>query len=274
MTRFELIEQIRKKKSLLCIGLDSDLSKIPEHLLTYSDPIYEFNKQIIDATHDLCVAYKPNTAFYERHGEVGWRALKKTIDYIPENCLIIADAKRGDIGNTSNYYAQAFFNTLGCDALTVNPYMGEDSVAPFLNYTSTSKKHHWIIVLALTSNTGSFDFQLLADVDGTELYKKVLEKTIGWGTAENTMFVVGATQADKLREVRKIAPEHFILVPGIGQQGGSLKDVINYGKNKDYGLLINASRSIIYASRDIDFAEKARVQAQNMQQEIASLIYF
>jgi len=270
MNRTELIEQIRQKNSLLCIGLDTDIAEIPLHLLDNKDPIFEFNRQIIDQTHHLCVAYKLNTAFYERHGVAGWASLQKTIDYIPNTCLRIADAKRGDIGNTSNYYAQAFFETMHCDALTINPYMGEDSIVPFLN--TNNKKNTWAIVLALTSNPGAFDFQLLTDNNGEELYKKVIKKTIEWTTPNNTMFVVGATQAEKLREIRQIAPDHFLLIPGIGQQGGSLKQVIKHGKNNDYGLLINASRSIIYASDQQDFAQKARQQAQLLQQEIISEI--
>lgn len=267
MNRQQLIEEIRSKQSFLCVGLDTDLSKIPAHLLETEDPIFEFNKAIIDATKDFCVAYKPNNAFYECYGVKGWESLQKTIDYIPNNCFIIADAKRGDIGNTSSYYAKTFFETMGCDAVTVAPYMGEDSVTPFLQYDNK-----WVIVLALTSNAGALDFQFTADAKGEELYKKVLRKTAQWGTPENLMFVVGATRAEGIGEVRKIVPEHFFLVPGVGAQGGSLEDVANYGWNKDCGLLVNSSRGIIYASNDTDFAEKAGEEAKKIQQEMAKIL--
>lgn len=267
MKRSELIEQIRTKKSFLCVGLDTDLSKIPVHLLETEDPVFEFNKAIIDATKDFCVAYKPNNAFYECYGVKGWESLQKTIDYIPDNCFIIADAKRGDIGNTSSYYAKTFFETMGCDAVTVAPYMGEDSVTPFLQY-----KNKWVIVLALTSNAGALDFQFTTDVKGEELYKKVLRKTSQWGTPENTMFVVGATRAEGIGEVRKIVPNHFFLVPGVGAQGGSLEDVANYGWNDDCGLLVNSSRGIIYASNETNFAEKAGEEAQKIQNEMAEIL--
>lgn len=267
MTRQELIEQIRAKKSFLCIGLDSDLDKIPAHLLKTSDPIFEFNKAIIDATNDLCVAYKPNIAFYEALGPKGWESLKKTIDYIPSHCMTIADAKRGDIGNTSTYYAKTFFEYLNCDAVTVAPYMGEDSVTPFQEFPNK-----WVILLALTSNIGALDFQFTTDANGEELYKKVLKKSSKWGSEENLMYVVGATRAEGIAEVRKLVPNHFFLVPGVGAQGGSLEDVANYGWNSDCGLIVNASRSILYASNGTDFAEKARTEAETLQQEMAHIL--
>lgn len=267
MTRKELIEQIRIKQSFLCVGLDTDLSKIPPHLLETEDPIFEFNKAIIDATKDFAVAYKPNIAFYECYGPKGWESLKKTIDYIPKNIFTIADAKRGDIGNTSTYYAKTFFDYLNCDSVTVAPYMGEDSVTPFLEFDNK-----WVILLALTSNKGANDFQFTQDANGEELYKKVLRKSCEWGSDENLMFVVGATRAEGIGEVRKMVPNHFFLVPGVGAQGGSLEDVANYGWNKDCGLLVNSSRGIIYASNGHDFAEKAAVEAEKLQQEMAKII--
>jgi orotidine-5'-phosphate decarboxylase len=267
MTRKELIEQIRIKQSFLCVGLDTDLSKIPPHLLETEDPIFEFNKAIIDATKDFAVAYKPNIAFYECYGPKGWESLKKTIDYIPKNIFTIADAKRGDIGNTSTYYAKTFFEYLNCDSVTVAPYMGEDSVTPFLEFDTK-----WVILLALTSNKGANDFQFTQDASGEELYKKVLRKSCEWGSDENLMFVVGATRAEGIGEVRKMVPNHFFLVPGVGAQGGSLEDVANYGWNKDCGLLVNSSRGIIYASSGHDFAEKAAIEAEKLQQEMAKII--
>jgi len=264
MTKSELIEQIRLKKSFLCVGLDPDLSKIPEHLLELEDPIFEFNKAIIDATKDLCVAYKPNTAFYECHGVKGWESLEKTINYIPKDCFIIADAKRGDIGNTSTYYAKTFFETLPCDAVTVAPYMGSDSVKPFLDF-----KGKWVILLALTSNIGSLDFQF-NESEGTKLYEKVLRKAQEWGSDEQLMFVVGATRADEIAKVRAIAPTHFFLVPGVGAQGGSLEEVVRYGANHECGLLINSSRGIIYASSGEDFATAAKGEALKIQSEMES----
>lgn len=267
MTRTELISEIKKKRSFLCIGLDTDLAKIPPHLLDSEDPVFEFNKAIIDATKDFCVAYKPNIAFYECLGPNGWISLKKTIDYIPKNILTIADAKRGDIGNTSLYYANTFFDYLGADAVTIAPYMGEDSVTPFLNH-----KGKWAIVLALTSNKGALDFQFTTDDSNEELYKKVLKRTSKWGTIDNMMYVVGATRAEGIAEVRKIVPDHFLLLPGIGAQGGSLEDVVNFGWNKDCGLLVNSSRGIIYASTGRDFSEKAREAAHELQQEMAAIM--
>jgi orotidine-5'-phosphate decarboxylase len=267
MTRQELVEQIRIKKSFLCVGLDTDISKIPAHLLDTEDPIFEFNKSIIDATKDFCVAYKPNIAFYECHGPKGWESLKKTLDYIPKNIFTIADAKRGDIGNTSTYYAKTYFEYLNCDSLTVAPYMGEDSVTPFLEF-----KNKWVILLALTSNKGALDFQFTIDEKGEELYKKVLQKSTEWSDENNMMYVVGATRAEGIGEVRKIVPDNFFLVPGVGAQGGSLEDVAHYGWNKDCGLLVNSSRGILYASNGKDFAEKAGIEAKKLQEEMAKII--
>jgi len=267
MTRQELIEQIRTKHSFLCVGLDVDLDKIPKHLLECEDPIFEFNKSIIDATKEYCVAYKPNIAFYECYGPKGWESLKKTIDYIPKDIFIIADAKRGDIGNTSSYYAKTFFEYLNCDSVTVAPYMGSDSVTPFLSF-----ENKWVILLALTSNHGATDFQTVQTTSGEELYKTVLRKASQWGTKENLMFVVGATRAEMIAEVRNIVPEHFFLVPGVGAQGGSLDEVVKYGWTNDCGLLINSSRGIIYASNGHDFAEKAAEEALKIQKEMATLL--
>jgi len=264
MTREELYIEIKKKKSFLCIGLDTDLKKIPRHLHSSSDPIFEFNKQIIDATHDLCVAYKPNVAFYESIGSAGWESLEKTADYLKnfKDIFTIADAKRGDIGNTSSMYAQAFFGSMDFDAITVAPYMGEDSVIPFLQYEGK-----WVILLALTSNKGANDFQT-----ENELYKTVLKKSQQWGSANNLMYVVGATRAEMLADIRKIVPEHFLLVPGVGAQGGSLQEVAKYGMNKQCGLLVNSSRSIIYASDKENFAQKAREEAIKVKQEMSLLL--
>lgn len=267
MTRQELIAEIKAKRSFLCVGLDTDLKKIPQHLLDTEDPIFEFNKAIIDATKDYCVAYKPNIAFYECLGPKGWDSLKKTLDYIPENIFTIADAKRGDIGNTSRYYANTFFDYLGADSVTVAPYMGEDSVTPFLEH-----ENKWVILLALTSNKGALDFQFIKDHQGQELYKKVLSHSTEWGTPDNMMYVVGATRAEGIGEVRKLVPDHFFLVPGVGAQGGSLEDVSNYGWNDDCGLLVNSSRGIIYASNGVDFAEAAGVAAQKLQQEMKKVL--
>jgi len=267
MTKAELVAQIKRKKSFLCVGLDTDLTKIPAHFLEMEDPIFEFNKAIIDATKDYCVAYKPNTAFYECHGVKGWKSLQKTIDYIPKDIFTIADAKRGDIGNTSLYYAKTFFETLNCDSVTVAPYMGEDSVSPFLTY-----ENKWVILLALTSNKGALDFQMTEDKNGEQLFKKVLKKSVQWGTPENLMYVVGATRAEGIGEVRALVPNHFFLVPGVGAQGGSLEDVVKYGWNDDCGLLVNSSRGILYASNGNDFAEKAKEEAMKLQDEMVRLI--
>jgi len=265
MTTQQLVQQIKTKKSFLCIGLDVDLNKIPQHLLKLEDPIFEFNKAIIEATHDLCVAYKPNTAFYEAYGLKGWQSLEKTINYINTNypdIFTIADAKRGDIGNTSTMYAKAFLEDLNFDSVTVAPYMGKDSVEPFLAFEN---KH--TVLLALTSNEGAFDFQTKI-VDGEELYKKVIKTSKTWINSQNLMYVVGATKAEYFTEIRKIVPDSFLLVPGVGAQGGSLYDVCAYGMNADIGLLINSSRGIIYASAGEDFAEKAREEALKMQHEM------
>jgi orotidine-5'-phosphate decarboxylase len=268
MTREELFKNIQRKKSFLCVGLDTDIQKIPAFLRDTEDPIFEFNKRIIDATKDFCVSYKPNTAFYEAMGAKGWETLKKTLEYIPKDCFTIADAKRGDIGNTSGLYARAFFEELGADSVTVAPYMGEDSVTPFLAYPNK-----WVIVLALTSNQGALDFQTQELTEnGDLLFEKVLKKTSQWGNANNTMYVVGATRAQQLEKVRAIVPQNFLLIPGVGAQGGSMSDVFKYGANDQCGLLVNASRSIIYASNNEDFADKAREEAQKMQMEMENLL--
>lgn len=269
MTTQQLTEQIHQKKSFLCIGLDVDLAKIPKHLLEAEDPIFEFNKAIVDTTHDLAVSYKPNMAFYEAHGLKGWQSLQKTINYINENhpgIFTIADAKRGDIGNTSTMYAKAFLKDLDFDSVTVAPYMGKDSVEPFLAFEN---KH--TIMLALTSNEGAFDFQTQS-IGGQELYKKVIETSKSWKNAENLMYVVGATKAEYFAEIRKIIPESFLLVPGIGAQGGSLQEVCKHGMAKNVGLLVNSSRGIIYASAGTDFAEKAREEAFKIQQEMQDIL--
>lgn len=269
MTTQQLVEQIHLKKSFLCIGLDVDLNKIPQHLLATEDPIFEFNKAIIDATHDLCVSYKPNTAFYEAYGLKGWQSLEKTINYINEKypeIFTIADAKRGDIGNTSSMYAKAFFEDLSFDSVTVAPYMGKDSVEPFLAFEN---KH--TIMLALTSNEGAFDFQTL-ETNGQELYKTVLETSKNWKNSENLMYVVGATKAEYFTEIRKIVPNSFLLVPGVGAQGGSLSEVCKYGMSENVGLLINSSRGIIYASNTTDFVQKAREEALKLQVEMQEIL--
>ncbi|HPI54523.1 MAG TPA: orotidine-5'-phosphate decarboxylase [Chitinophagaceae bacterium] len=263
MTRSELIAQIRQKKSYLCIGLDSDLQKIPAHLLDTEDPVFEFNKRIIDATHDLCVSYKLNTAFYEANGVKGWQSLEKTLRYIPTHIFTIADAKRGDIGNTSTQYARAFFEAMSFDSITVAPYMGKDSVKPFLDFADK-----WTIVLGLTSNEGAYDFQYLQSEE-EELFKHVIQKVSSWGRTDNLMFVIGATKTAQLAEVRKLIPDHFLLVPGVGAQGGSLEEVSKIGMNQDIGLLVNASRQIIFAGQGNDFAENAREEALKLQQEMA-----
>ncbi len=272
MTREELIAQIRAKQSFLCVGLDTDLEKIPAHLLKTEDPVFEFNKAIIDATKDHCVAYKPNIAFYECLGTKGWESLRKTLEYIPEDCFTIADAKRGDIGNTSRYYAKTFFEYLSFDSVTVAPYMGEDSVTPFLDSDRYREQNKWVILLALTSNKGALDFQFMTDQKGEELYKKVLRKSSKWGSPDNLMYVVGATRAEGIGEVRKLVPDHFFLVPGVGAQGGSLQEVADYGWNKDCGLLVNSSRGIIYASNGEDFAEKAQEAAAKVQGEMRAIL--
>ncbi len=296
MTRKQLIQNIQQKRSYLCVGLDTDITKIPKHLQSLPDAIFDFNKQIIDATQDLCVAYKINTAFYEAMGVKGWEAMERTVNYIPKDQFIIADAKRGDIGNTSSQYAKAFFETLNFDAITVAPYMGGDSVKPFLEF-----ENKWAIVLGLTSNVGSKDFEQLKLVredtnqgdeathqndavgqaivgqatnigDAEFLYETVLRKVSNWGTTENLMFVIGATKASDLEAIRKIIPDHFLLVPGVGFQGGSLKEVSKYGMNKDCGLLVNASRAIIYAGEKEDFAAEARIIAQQYQAEMSGYL--
>ena len=262
MTTQELVAQIKKKKSFLCIGLDVDLDKIPSHLLKDEDPIFAFNKAIIDATHHFCVAYKPNTAFYEAYGLKGWKSLEKTINYLNQTypeIFTIADAKRGDIGNTSAMYAKAFFEDLAFDSVTVAPYMGKDSIEPFLAFKD---KH--TIMLALTSNEGAFDFQT-KKIDAKEVYKHVLETSKDWKNSENLMYVVGATKAEYFKEIRKIVPNSFLLVPGVGAQGGSLQDVCKYGLTKNIGLLINSSRGIIYASKDLNFAKDAALRAEELQ---------
>ncbi|MEZ4903117.1 MAG: orotidine-5'-phosphate decarboxylase [Spirosomataceae bacterium] len=289
MTRQQLIEQIKRKKSFLCVGLDPDLRKIPTHILREPDAIFEFNKRIIDTTAPFAVAYKPNIAFYEALGPRGWNSLQRTLGYIPKECFTIADAKRGDIGNTSSLYAQAFFDKsssgMSFDSITVAPYMGRDSVMPFLEF-----KNKWVILLALTSNEGSHDFQnimmnpklsrndddyfglassqVVIDKDNEYLFERVLKVSQTWGDNSRLMYVVGATKAHLLKQIRKIVPDHFLLVPGVGAQGGSLKDVSKYGMNKDCGLLVNAGRSIMYASSGMDFAEEAGKEAQRMQQEM------
>ncbi len=289
MTRQELVTNIQRKKSFLCVGLDTDIKKIPEHLLKEDDPIFAFNKAIVDATAKSCIAYKPNLAFYEAMGVKGWIAFEKTIEYIRQNYpdqFIIADAKRGDIGNTSKLYARTFFETLDVDAVTVAPYMGEDSVTPFLSPLQLphegerKPRQHWVILLALTSNKGSHDFQLTEDKEGERLFEKVLRKSQEWekealplgGDGGGLMYVVGATQGKAFEDIRKIVPKHFLLVPGIGAQGGSLEEVCRYGMTKDCGLIVNSSRAIIYASNGEDFAEAAAREAQKVQQQMATIL--
>ena len=269
MTRQELIQNIFNKKSFLCVGLDVDLAKVPQHLLKEEDPIFAFNKQIIDATTDYCVAYKPNLAFYEAYGVKGLAAFEKTVSYIQQNYpdqFIIADAKRGDIGNTSKMYAKTFFGEYKVDALTVAPYMGEDSVVPFLTYEAEKKP--WVILLALTSNKGSFDFQQTTNLEGNRLFEQVIKKSQEWGTPDNLMYVVGATRGEMFKDIRKVAPEHFLLVPGVGAQGGSLEEVCRYGMTKDCGLLVNSSRGIIFADNTEKFAEVAGEKAKELQQQM------
>jgi orotidine-5'-phosphate decarboxylase len=271
MNQEQLFEQIQKKRSFLCVGLDTDLFKIPTHLHSNSDPVFSFNREIIDATAQYAVAYKPNIAFYESQGWQGWKSLEKTVDYLRDKhpeIFLIADAKRGDIGNTSDLYARAFFEKLNFDAVTVAPYMGEDSVKPFMAYPG-----RWVILLALTSNRGASDFQFLKDEkSGDFLFEAVLKTSREWGTPENLMYVVGATKAEKLKEIRRIVPDHFLLVPGVGAQGGSLQEVARNGMNSKCGLLVNSSRGIIYASSGTDFAEKAGAAAREVQQEMEMLL--
>ncbi len=263
MNRYQLIKSIREKQSYLCVGLDTTKTKIPKHLQSNTDAVFEFNKAIIDATRDICVAYKINTAFYEADGLKGWETMEKTIDYISDSHLKIADAKRGDIGNTSHQYARTFFETMNFDAVTVAPYMGEDSIRPFLEY-----ENKWTIVLGLTSNKGAEDFELQRLSSGKFLYEQVIETVAGWGTEENLMFVTGATQASELKNIRTIIPDHFLLIPGLGFQGGSLSEVSESGFNKDVGLLVNASRAIIYAGEGKDFADEAKMIAHQYQSEM------
>ena len=271
MTKEELFGQIKAKSSFLCVGLDTDIQKIPSHLKKNPDPVFEFNKYIIDATHKYAVAYKPNIAFYEAMGIRGWESLQKTMEFIPKDCFTIADAKRGDIGNTSGLYARAFFDKessgFDFDSVTVAPYMGKDSVSPFLEY-----KNKWVILLALTSNAGSHDFQFIKDTNGQALFETVLKISSTWGSDQNMMYVVGATQAESLKQIREIIPNHFLLVPGVGAQGGSLAEVAQYGMNAHCGLLVNSSRGIIYASAGEDFAEKAALEAQSIQIEMRELL--
>ncbi|MFT3936097.1 MAG: orotidine-5'-phosphate decarboxylase [Chitinophagaceae bacterium] len=275
MTRQQLVDQIRSKQSYLCVGLDTDITKIPAHLLTEEDPVFTFNKAIIDATQDLCVSYKINTAFYEAQGLKGWQAMQKTLDYIPKNIFTIADAKRGDIGNTSTQYAKAFFEAMNFDSITVAPYMGQDSVQPFLEYEGK-----WAIVLGLTSNKGAKDFELQYVTDGAntsplkeKLYENVLRTVSTWGSKENLMFVVGATQADEFINIRRILPDHFFLVPGVGAQGGSLQEISEKAMNSDVGILVNVSRAIIYASEKEDFATEARAIAAEYQYEMKQYLH-
>ncbi len=266
ISRQQLIQQIKQKKSFLCVGLDTDINKIPTFLKQYPDPVFEFNKRIIDATHDLCIAYKPNAAFYEKHGVKGLQSLIATSQYLPKDCLSIIDAKRGDIGNTSDMYAKAFFDEASAgmdfDAITVSAYMGNDAVTPYLAY-----KGKWVIILALTSSIGSKDFQYL-NTDNGLLYEAVIKKANTWAGADRIMYVVGATKSTEFTDIRRIAPDHFLLVPGIGAQGGSLEEVCKYGMNKDCGLIVNSSRAIIYASNGEDFAEAARAEALKVQQQM------
>jgi orotidine-5'-phosphate decarboxylase len=268
MNRKQLVEQIRKKKSYLCVGLDTDIEMIPRHLVDAEDPIFEFNKAIIDATHEYCVAYKPNIAFYEALGPKGWVSLQKTLDYIPKDIFTIADAKRGDIGNTSSLYARAFFKEMNFDSITVAPYMGEDSVKPFLKF-----ENKWVILLGHTSNPGSSDFQLIeSKVTGRKLYEDVILKAQHWGSAEQLMFVVGATHPEKFESIRALAPDNFFLVPGIGAQGGDLELLSRYGLNKECGLLVNSARAIIYASREKDFASAAAKEAKRVCDEMSKYL--
>ncbi|MBV6644688.1 MAG: orotidine-5'-phosphate decarboxylase [Cyclobacteriaceae bacterium] len=268
MTRQQLFDKIKEKESFLCVGLDPDWNRLPKHLLDHDDPIFEFNRQIIDATKEYAVAYKPNIAFYEALGSKGWEALEKTIDYLPKNTFRIADAKRADIGNTSNMYAKAFFDQMDFDAITISPYMGQDSVTPFLGH-----ERKWGILLAATSNAGSFDFQdLLVDNNSEKLYERIIRKSADWGNPNNLMYVIGATRVETLISIRRQIPEHFLLIPGVGAQGGDLEQVCKYGLNKQCGLLVNSSRGIIYASDGEDFAEAAAQVAQTLQHQMAGFL--
>lgn len=267
MTRQDLFTQIKQKKSYLCIGLDTDMNKIPMHLQKSPDPVFEFNKQIIDATHQYCVSYKPNLAFYEAQGAAGWESLAKTMEYIPKDIFTIADAKRGDIGNTSSMYAVAFFEKMNFDAITVAPYMGADSVMPFLQF-----KNKWVILLVHTSNPGGSDFQLIESKEGTPLYEEVIAKSQQWGNADQMMFVVGATREEKFERIRSLSPDHFFLVPGVGAQGGNLETLSKYGMNSQCGLLVNSSRSILYASSEHNFAEKAQTESKKLADKMDELL--
>ncbi len=265
MTRLQLYDKIRDKESFLCVGLDTDITKIPKHLLKEDDPVFSFNKQIIDATHQYAVAYKPNIAFYEAQGTKGWESLEKTMEYIPDNIFTIADAKRADIGNTSAMYAKAFFEKMNFDSITVSPYMGHDSIKPFLEFD-----RKWVIILAATSNAGSFDFQNLLVEDGSEsLHERVIRKSSEWGNKNNTMYVVGATRVESLVNIRRLIPDHFLLIPGVGAQGGDLHSVCHYGMNSRCGLLVNASRSILYADSSPNFAEAAGAEAKKLSVQMA-----
>lgn len=266
MTRNQLFQAIKEKRSFLCVGLDTDIRKIPEHLLKEDDPIFAFNKQIIDSTHQYAVAYKPNTAFYESMGSKGWDSLQKTLEYIPEGIFTIADAKRADIGNTSSMYARAFFENMNFDSVTVAPYMGSDSVKPFMEFEGK-----WVIILAATSNPGGSDFQHL-ELDGEKLYERVIDTSSKWGSEDNTMYVVGATRPEALKEIRKQVPKHFLLIPGVGAQGGDLKTVCENGLNDQCGLLVNSSRGIIYSDNSKSFAEAAGAAAHSIQQEMAEIL--
>lgn len=268
MTRQQLFDKIKEKESFLCVGLDTDIKKIPQHLLSTEDPIFEFNKQIIDATHQYAVAYKPNTAFYEAQGARGWESLQKTLEYIPQDIFTIADAKRADIGNTSAMYARAFFENMSFDSVTVAPYMGSDSVKPFMDF-----KDKWVILLAATSNPGGLDFQNLSvNNDGEKLYERVIRQSASWGTADNLMYVVGATRPEALVNIRKLVPDHFLLIPGVGAQGGDLQEVCKYGMNTQCGLLVNSSRGIIYSDASTNFGKASGIQAQKIQLEMAEIL--
>lgn len=268
MNRAELFSEIKRKKSFLCIGLDPDLTKIPKHLLKEEDPIFAFNKAIIDATKDFCIAYKPNIAFYECLGVAGWESLRKTLEYIPDNIFTIADAKRGDIGNTSKMYASTFFENLNFDSITVNPYMGRDSVVPYYDF-----KNKWVILLGLTSNEGAKDFQFLKLENNQSVFEQVIKKTSEWGTTDNTMYVVGATRGDLLKKIRDVIPNSFLLVPGVGSQGGSLEDVVENCWIEDCGLIVNSSRGIIYAGSGEDFAKRSEEEAIKLQSEMSKILF-